>query len=84
VLQEGQKQLKGKKKNNNKINKQTSNHLFKGQKREVSQILILGVGKTEVSQTESKRNIKVGNDFVSAAGYVRERKTLQMFLLFCC
>lgn len=43
------------------------NHdLFKVPKREVSQILILGVGKTEVSQIESKRNIKVKNYSVSA------------------
>lgn len=49
----------------NKTNRQ--NHdLFKVPKREVSQIFILGVGKTEVSQTESKRNIKVENYSVSA------------------
>lgn len=51
----------------NKQNKQTNNDLFKVPKREVSQISILGVGKTEVSQTESKRNIKVENYSVPAA-----------------
>lgn len=49
----------------NKANRQ-NNDLFKVPKREVSQILILGVGKTEVSQTESKRNIKVENYSVPA------------------
>lgn len=51
----------------NKQNKQTNNDLFKVPKREVSQISVLGVGKTEVSQTESKRNIKVENNSVPAA-----------------
>lgn len=71
-LRVGQKKLKGKeKKKKKKGTKQSirqNNYLFKGQKREVSQILILGVGKTEVSQTESKRNIKVENYSVSATG----------------
>lgn len=50
----------------NKQNKQTNNDLFKVPKREVSQISILGVGKTE-SQAQSKRNIKVENYSVPAA-----------------
>lgn len=49
----------------NKTNRQ-NNDLFKVPKREVSQILIFGVGKTEVNQTESKRNIKVENYSVPA------------------
>lgn len=51
-----------------KQTKQTekTNDLFKVPRREVSQISILGVGKTEVSQTESKRNIKVENYSVPA------------------
>lgn len=70
-LRVGQKKLKGKERKKKKGTKQSirqNNYLFKGQKREVSQILILGVGKTEVSQTESKRNIKVENYSVSATG----------------
>lgn len=74
----GQKKLKRR-----QINRQP-NDLFKGQRREASQILILGAGKTEVSQTESKRNIKAENDSVSDTCSLTERKRLKTFLLFYC